>query len=660
MHDLPVNDSSDPVAYLCGLLGPGVVLIPVPKGEKSPKLRGWQKITAEAMGNPGYLDNLRNGNIAVLLGAPSGGICSIDMDYEGDVEPFLELNPGLRNSLRSKGRRGCNIWVKIDEGYPPPAILKTTGGNAWGEWRATGNITVIHGLHPQGMQYHIEHEAPPAVIRFEEITWPGDLRAPWIPDEENEEYSRDAELREKYGEPVFFGKGKGDEPYVKEVNQAYWAGLYGAENIALFEPDELTFYRYQPETGIYAPESADAIKQAVSCRMLMMSREIEALAALETFRDNATLNAIVAHLRGIIEKRGAFASKQRIVHLSNGVLAFEGHEAEFLPFSPAFLSRNRSPIPFEPDATCPRFLDELVCPAVHPEDVILLQKMAGLCLLGVNIIQKLLILDGLPGRGKSAYANVLQGLVGIQNVTQLRTQHLHERFELFKYLRRTLLVGVDVDADFLSSKGAPVIKGLVGGDWFDAEQKGGTGSFQMQGKFNILMTSNARLRVRLQGDVGAWRRRLLIVRYEAEKKPKEIGDFPDILLRTEGSGILNWALEGLALLFADIDATGNIRLTDRQHGMVDSLLAESDSLRHFLTARVVSAPGSDLTTDEIVRSYAHYCPEMGWEALAETVIARQLPSLMLEIFRTTKTHDIQRDGKNRRGFRDVAFKTEEE
>ena len=390
--------------------------------------------------------------------------------------------------------------------------------------------------------------------------------------------------------------------------------------------------------------------------MLAMSRQVEALAGLETFRDNATLNSIVAHLRGIIEKRGAFTSRERIVHLSNGVLRFDGNGAEFLPFSPAFLSRNRSPIPFDPKATCPRFLDELVRPAVHTEDVILLQKMAGLCLLGVNIIQKLLILDGLAGRGKSAYANVVQGLVGIPNVTQLRTQHLHERFECFRYLRRTLLVGVDVDADFLSSKGAPVIKGLVGGDLFDAEQKGGTGSFQFKGQFNVLMTSNARLRVRLQGDVGAWRRRLLIVRYEAPAPPKPIADFPELLLRTEGSGILNWALEGLAFLFADIEVTGNIRLTDRQRGIVDSLLAESDSLRHFLNARVQSAPGSDLTCDEIVRAYANYCPEMGWEALGETVIARQLPSLMLELFRTTNTHDIQRDGRNRRGFRDVAFK----
>ena len=39
---------------------------------------------------------------------------------------------------------------------------------------------------------------------------------------------------------------------------------------------------------------------------------------------------------------------------------------------------------------------------------------------------------------------------------QLRTTHLAERFELYRFLKKTILVGVDVEADFLSTKGAAV------------------------------------------------------------------------------------------------------------------------------------------------------------------------------------------------------------
>jgi phage/plasmid-associated DNA primase len=282
--------------------------------------------------------------------------------------------------------------------------------------------------------------------------------------------------------------------------------------------------------------------------------------------------------------------------------------------------------------------------------------MAGQCLLGVNITQRLTLLDGLEGRGKTQYAIIQQKLIGQDNVTQLRTQHLGERFELFRFLRKTLLIGVDVDENFLSSKGAPVIKGLVGGDWFDAEMKGGTGCFPLQGRFNALITSNCRLRVRLQGDVGAWRRRLLIVRYEAPKPAKPINDFADLLIREEGSGILNWALEGLGLLLADVAAIGDIRLTERQRALVDSLLSESDSLRVFLRDLVGHADGEALTTQEIVERYAEFCPERGWDPLPITAIHRQLESLMLELFQVCRSNSVQRDGKAQKGFRGVAFK----
>jgi len=651
-----------PVERIQSWLGDKVVVVWVPSGQKFPQFRNWQKISLELMQNPGYLRNLndKGHNLAVLTGAPSGGVCSIDVDDDANAAVFLDLNPALRNTLRTRGARGCNFWLRMQGEFPPFAELKTRDGKHWGEWRADGHCTMIYGKHPSGVMYQAIQDFPAIEVPFSEITWPEDLVLPWMPSAEEESDPVDAELRKRFGEPVFFAKAHDGSLYVKGINQPYWAGLYSAENIALHEPNEGEFYRYSAETGLYTPESTDAIKQAISSRMLEMSRQDEVLQPLEFMRADSTLKAVTSQLRGIIEKRDAFANRQRIVHLANGVLKFDDKEIDLLSFSPSFYSRNRSPIPFDAKARCPRFLGELIEPAVHPEDVILLQKMAGQCLLGDNLTQRLLILDGEAERGKTQYVNALQGLVGMENVTQLRTAHLHERFELFRFLRRTLLVGVDVDADFLASKGAPVIKGLVGGDWFDAEQKGGTGSFQIQGRFNVMMVSNCRLKVRLQGDVGAWRRRLLIVRYEAPKPKKKIPNFGALLVREEGSGILNWALDGLQLLLDDIDKTGDIRTSTRQAGIVDSLLAESDSLRHFLRERVGGSPGSDLTSDEIVRAYANYCPEMGWEALTETVIARQLPSLMLELFRTTKAHDIQRDGRNRRGFRDVAFKEQED
>ncbi len=645
--------------HLVSLLGDDVVLLWCTKGEKGPRWEGWQKTGIEMMHNPRYLTNLdKDRNIAVLTGAPSGGLCSIDIDDDAAIEPFLALNPKLAVTLLSRGRRGCNLWVRVTGTFPPPSYINNADGSAWGEWRSTGVCSMIHGVHPAGMNYERSPEVPPVTMAFEEIQWPDDLNLPWLAADDElpgTDDESDDPIILRYGVPVFFAKARDDKLFVKGVNEAYWAALYSAEHTMLYEPDERTFFQYSEETGIYSVISPDTIKQAISHRMLEMSRTSEELSPLENLRTDKNLNSVIAQLRGIAEHRHAFTDRPRAVHLANCMLRFEGSTCYREDFSPIFRSRNRSPIHFDPDAQCPRFLNELLLPAVHPDDVILLQKMAGQCLLGNNLLQRFVILDGTPGGGKSQYANVIQALVGQENVTQLRTEHLGERFELFRFLRRTLLVGVDVDANFLQSKGAPVIKGLCGGDWLDAEQKGGTGSFQFQGKFNILMTSNARLKVKLQGDVGAWRRRMLIVRYESPPPKKIIHEFADLLIREEGPGILNWALRGLGLLLKDIEETGTIRLTDRQRGIVDSLLAESDSLRWFLSANVTCENGSDLTVAEIVQAYAEFCPEKEWTPLPDNQIAYQLPSLMMDLFQTVKSNSCQRDGKSARGFRGVAF-----
>ena len=179
----------------------------------------------------------------------------------------------------------------------------------------------------------------------------------------------------------------------------------------------------------------DAIKRRISDRLLEASRQMNCF-ELEKQRSDSRLNSIVAHLRGIVERRGAFVQRERRIHLANGVFSFE-NGGELLPFSPTFISRNRSPIVFDENAKCERFLDELVYPAVHPEDVVLIQKYVGLCFLGINLIQRMLILDGESARGKTQLANVIQAVVGRENVTQLRTKWLAERFETYRFLKKT-------------------------------------------------------------------------------------------------------------------------------------------------------------------------------------------------------------------------------
>ena len=63
------------------------VFIPIPYGQKGPRIAGWQTKTLADMENPEY-QALFDGevNVGVLLGRPSNGLCVIDIDDEAAVD----------------------------------------------------------------------------------------------------------------------------------------------------------------------------------------------------------------------------------------------------------------------------------------------------------------------------------------------------------------------------------------------------------------------------------------------------------------------------------------------------------------------------------------------------------------------------------------------
>ena len=117
--------TSNTVDGIRALIGLDAVLLPIPSGEKGPRLNGWQETKLERMTDPAYLRQLEAGNIGVLLGSASNGLCAIDIDAQDQALPFLELNPRLLGSLVTKGKRGCQIWVKTQGEYPKLTSLKT-------------------------------------------------------------------------------------------------------------------------------------------------------------------------------------------------------------------------------------------------------------------------------------------------------------------------------------------------------------------------------------------------------------------------------------------------------------------------------------------------------------------------------------------------------
>jgi len=166
---------------LYSILGQAV-LLPIPKGQKGPALKGWPNITFAQSAQPDHQGQLiqaleRGGNLGALLGPSSGGLIALDIDDDGLVPVVIDLHPWLAKTLRTRGARGCQFWFRLEPEAEFPrgqAILnlRNNQGEVYGELRlggAGGAQSVLFGVHPKGMAYSIVVEAPALVISLADL-----------------------------------------------------------------------------------------------------------------------------------------------------------------------------------------------------------------------------------------------------------------------------------------------------------------------------------------------------------------------------------------------------------------------------------------------------------------------------------------------------------
>ena len=348
------------------------------------------------------------------------------------------------------------------------------------------------------------------------------------------------------------------------------------------------------------------------------------------------------------EQPDPFKKHCRYVHVANGVLDFsEDATVTMQAFAPEFYSRNRCEIAYDPEASCPRFIGELLQPAMPEEDIELLQLYCGQCLLADNLTQTFLVLTGTAGGGKGTIVRIIENVIGLDNCVEMRTEQLGERFEIARFIGKTLLIGSDVPSSFLLHKYAGRIKSLCGHDRLTAEVKCVQDGVLLEGRFNIIITANDKLRLNIDGDAEAWKRRVLWIPFEKPPVQHRIPDFDKILLQEEGAGILNWMIEGASkLLSTGIPADGAFARR------LDGLLQESDSIYGFLRACIekTSERNADITVEGLHREYELWCLKNDWQPLPMRVASGKMREGIMALYQVPQAHDLLHLGKSVRGY----------
>ena len=563
-------------------------------------------------------------------------------------------NPGGAGKWQdaySEELRGVHVVVITDKDDPGRRHAQQVAASLHGK-AASVKVVELPGDGKDASDWIAQGGDRPALEKIIAAapTWQPQQAAPVAPATAAQPPVQASDIERKFG-PAILDDERGNPV---AINQQHVVGLYANEHEIIYDPGPDLFYEYDQATGLWQPKTDKRVQVEIGHRVKAVVDE-HAVPHLLSRRTQSFLGQLVSLLKGEAEQADFFASKPNLIHAANGMLDLTVDPPVLRAFSSEYRSRNRTEISIDEKADCPRFKAELLDVALDPDDQLLLQKYAGQCLLGRNPTQRMLFLRGVPAGSKSTIAEMIERLIGVHNVAQLRVHLLEERFEIASYLGRSLLCGKDVRGDFLDSRAAYVLKALVGGDLLHAEQKNSRHRFEVVGDFNVIITSNTRLRVRLDSDVGAWRRRLLIIDFSHPPIAKPIPYFGRKLVEEEGPGILNWAIEGAVMLLSDIEVHGGIQMSERQQRRVDDLLSESDSVRTFVNARIRSAPDQDVTVAELCEDYTDFCNERGWEALSIRQFESSIADAMLELHRAMRRNDIKRGGKHQRGFSHVAL-----
>ena len=463
----------------------------------------------------------------------------------------------------------------------------------------------------------------------------------------------DAELTAKCG-PAYYVTDKG----VLVINESHFVQRICRENLVLFEYDERRFYRYNTATGAWEAVPPGIIKELARTeweRYTLLFGE----PALAFKNKAALLRDLVSGIESHAGRTKVFKRLEKTIHCATGMLKINAEgEWDLLPFSPAYYARNPIPIAWDKDATCPKF-DALLAFALEPDDVSLFWRWFGSVLLTGNSAQRILLFIGEPSAGKSTIAEVVEMVIGLINCTALRTKQLHERFEIGRLFGYTLLTAKDVPGDFLEQDGAQALKTLVGHDYIPGERKGSMESVPVYGDFDCMITCNERLLVRLEGatDLGAWKRRLMVFDFQnALPEENRIDNYSQLLFAEEGRGILRAAVSGAIAHLAELKDRGNFKETIKQKARVEHLLAESESIRYFVTERVSRVRGGlGVSTEELVTAYIDYCNDHNWRPYGIKQAERKLPDLMMSMHGVHVGGNIVRNKKRVRGYPHVAL-----
>ena len=296
-----------------------------------------------------------------------------------------------------------------------------------------------------------------------------------------------------------------------------------------------------------------------------------------------------------------------LINFANGTLNIsDSHWTE-----EKFFCRNRLPAVYTgADAKDPENWTRFVHELFEPMDADTLQEYMGYCMIPSTAAQKMLLIIGNGGEGKSRIGVVMKEILGDNmnngSIPKLETNS----FAKADLEHKLLMVDDDMRIEQLPTTNS--LKAVITAEGLMDLEKKGQQSYQGLMYCRLMAFSNGYLKSANDDSYGFFRRQLILM---TKPRPKNRIDDPFLSkkLRAERDQIAMWALRGLYRLKRN---NFHFTVSDRSKAAIMSAMDEANNVVSFLRSKgsFTFDPEGEITSREFYNIYKCWCDDNAVEA----------------------------------------------
>lgn len=314
---------------------------------------------------------------------------------------------------------------------------------------------------------------------------------------------------------------------------------------------------------------------------------------------------------------------REIVCCKNGLLDIANRE--LLPPTPALYSFNNTGIVYDPAAPEPKAWLAFLESSLDKDSQLLLQQWFGYCLVQDTRLQKMLMVVGKPGSGKGTAMAILRRLVGDSSCCAMTFDKFDANFGLQNAIGKSLMIFPDArqNAKF-DIKGSAVgaILSITGEDEIQIDRKN-VAPVTRRLNTRLVVVSNEVMQ--LTDRSKALSRRMLWIKFPGHTRSSD----PNLKkkLLSELSGILNWAVEGWAM----VRSTGGFTQPQSAEQLRNAFEEQSSDIASFIEDMCVVGEDKVVEKVELVHHWNAWRISKGYRKMGEAVFGKLLSSAVMRL-----------------------------